>query len=211
MWMWWVSRCFHCHHCATPLTAATFRVLDKELYCTPHYNLIAQLGADAYRALRTTHQAPLLPPAAEVARAQLLRPPTAAAAVVVPAIPAAAEPAPLVGATVTAVTVDRPPARQDHDAPTTPAERTAALAATTVDLSREERRELSEIEQRQVTLQARGVVLEQQLRTLMADEDAAAEEEERLMAEWFALISERNALVRREEALRILYVPHCPS
>ena len=31
------------------------------------------------------------------------------------------------------------------------------------------------------------------------------------MAEWFDLVNERNALVRREEELRIKYVPWCAS
>ena len=43
------SRCFKCAHCDIPLTLGTFRMFGDKSYCTPHFNLISQIGMENYQ------------------------------------------------------------------------------------------------------------------------------------------------------------------
>ena len=65
-----------------------------------------------------------------------------------------------------------------------------------------EEAELRQIERRQADLERRGVEMEKSLRAAM-EQRADADAEERMLADWFALVAERNDLVRREEQLRL--------
>lgn len=48
--------CFKCSHCAVPLTLGTSKLFGEKAYCTPHFNLISQIGVENYEEVKAKRQ-----------------------------------------------------------------------------------------------------------------------------------------------------------